>query len=274
MPGGFGQKNFVVAKVPARRKLDKAIQRIDKQITDKSKQLATERKKPADKKSQKVDWVTLKPALNPVLNFHEKYKVPPMAMFKMSAGNFCLDKDGSKLPRVRPHLWNCSRKNGNQKFGIGVVSGDYFALVSRDSKMCMDVYDAATHHGQRVIQYPCHYNANQQWMAVSPGKKATDAKTFAGKFHIKNRKSGKCLAPTTVEAKVVYSKADQAGLKNMPKNMRERCGRNDGFRGSGFIECPRGKTTYSVVSKTRKKARFAQVNCKASDRNQLFTLLR
>lgn len=269
----FGQSRVVISKVPDRKKLNSMMQSIDKKIADKSKLLATERKKPVDKKSQKVDWVQVKPAPNPGAQFHAKYKVPAMAMLKVSAGNYCLDKTGSNLPRARPHLWKCSRKNGNQKFGIGAVSGENFALVSGRSKMCLDVKDSKKHHGARVLQYPCHYGANQQWKAVSPGDSATDAQTFAGKFQIKNRKSGKCLAPTIYQVKTVYSKADQARLKNMQSNYRKSCLQNN-RSGNPFVECPKGRTQAWLVSHTRKKARFAQVNCKTSDPNQLFTLIR
>lgn len=273
LPTGFGQKKVVVAKVIDGKKLRKMTSLIDKQITENSKKLAAERKNPADKKSQKIDWVTVKPSPNPADNFHKKYKVPSMAMLKVSAGNFCLDKTGSMLPRARPHLWKCNRKNGNQKIGIGAVSGDYFALVSGRSKMCMDVKGANTRHGASVFQYPCHYGSNQQWLAVSPGDKATDAKTFAGKFQIKNRKSGKCLAPTIFKQTVTYTAAQKQHLKRMSPAGRKHCERSNGLS-NVFIQCPRGRSRHEIVSQTRKKARFAQVNCKASDKNQLFTLLR
>lgn len=269
----FGQNRVVVVKVPDRKKFQTMMQSIDTKIVEKSKFLATERKKPVDKNSQKVDWVQVKPTPNLGTQFHAKYKVPSMAMFKVSAGNYCLDKTGSMLPRVRPHLWKCNRKNGNQKFGIGAVSGDYFALVSGRSKMCMDVRGSKKGHGVRVFQYPCHYKANQQWKAVSPGDTATDAQTFAGKFQIMNRNSGKCLAPTIFQTRTIYSKADQVRLKKMPADKRKMCEGNESF-GNRFLNCPKGRPTNEIVSHTRKKARFAQVNCKTNDRNQLFTLLR
>ncbi|MDA0661354.1 MAG: ricin-type beta-trefoil lectin domain protein [Proteobacteria bacterium] len=273
----FGQNKTLVTEVVDRGKLSAALKQIDSDTAQKSKQLAAERQKPTDKKSQTVDWVTVQPSPDPAAGFHEKYNVPSMAMLKMTAGNFCFDKDSSDLPRVRPHLWECNRKNGNQWFGFGAVSGANFALVSRNSKMCMDVQGASTRHGASVMQYPCHYGENQQWMAVAPGKNATDEKTFAGRFQIKSRKSGKCLAPVTYRFVVTYSKADQQRLDKMKPKERQRCESNPGntgFLGGQFLQCPNGKRQVETDTLTRKKARFAQVDCKAGDRNQLFTLVR
>ncbi len=139
----------------------------------------------------------MQPSPAPEKAYQALYRIPSGNIFKVGGSGYCLDNSGSLLPRKSPHLWNCKKSNSNQPYRIGVVSGKYFVLANKRSKMCLDVLGYKKNNGAKIAQYPCNYGTNQQWIAVSPGKKTTDKNTFRGQFLIKSRHSGKCLDAST-----------------------------------------------------------------------------
>jgi hypothetical protein len=244
------------------------IARLDQSIKSKEAERAKRQKqaRTGAKDTTLVEWLTLKPTPDPVKAFHVAYNAPQRAMLKM--GNFCFDKNSSLLPRSKAHLWPCDAKNLNQVFSLGSVGGNQFALVSQNSKMCMDV--SSNNTNTQVQTYPCHYRSNQLWTAVAPGKKVMDKNTLKGKFVLRNNHSGKCMAPTFFGPQ--YTNLDKQKLARMSKKDQDLCLKT-GRSGSPFQKCPR-KSGYGVEKKLAKRAILRQVPCNTSDRFQQFTLVK
>jgi hypothetical protein len=59
-----------------------------------------------------------------------------------------------------------------------------YAVNARHSGQCLDIAGASQNNGAHLIQWPCHYNQNQQWTSVAAG---------AGYYRLVVRHSGKCL---------------------------------------------------------------------------------
>ena len=66
------------------------------------------------------------------------------------------------------------------------TTADAFALVNKRSDKCADVTAASRHPNELVQQYDCHYEANQQWLAVP-------APSAPGYYWLVNVNSGMCL---------------------------------------------------------------------------------
>jgi hypothetical protein len=65
-----------------------------------------------------------------------------------------------------------------------VDTGASYVLVNRNSGKALDVYNAATNDGARIIQWTRNDNANQQWQFVDSG---------SGYYRLKSKSSGKVL---------------------------------------------------------------------------------
>jgi hypothetical protein len=66
----------------------------------------------------------------------------------------------------------------------GIIAGKNYAIIAKHSGLCLDVVNWGKDNGVGVIQYSCHYGANQLWQFVPAGDNY---------FYIKNVNSGKCL---------------------------------------------------------------------------------
>lgn len=51
----------------------------------------------------------------------------------------------------------------NQQWQFQDQGGGYYRLVARHSGKCLDVADASTVNGARLIQWPCGTGANQRF---------------------------------------------------------------------------------------------------------------
>jgi hypothetical protein len=71
---------------------------------------------------------------------------------------------GSSAP-LRRSLWRRFRPHRPLGENIRlVVCDNYVTIVARHSGKALDVEDASTDDGARVIQYTPHGGANQQWL--------------------------------------------------------------------------------------------------------------
>ena len=177
----------------------------------------------------------MEPSHNTAKTYHAAYKIPSHGKLKM--GQYCLDNVDSYLPKNQPRLVDCKHKS-SMIFAFGNISGKYVSIVNRRSRMCLDINGNSTGNDASIIEWPCHYGSNQQWMAITPGDKTTDANTFKGPFLLKSRRSGKCISP-------VHMKMEFVG----------------------------GKPRFTAKREIGPTAWFVQWPCNSNDRNQQFTLL-
>ena len=90
--------------------------------------------------------------------------------------------------------------------------------------MCLDVFAYKKHDFARVVTWPCNFGGNQQWIAVIGDDKVTTVKTLKHKtgFMIKNRFSGKCLAPhVNIQGKHLVRASQGARLVQVKCNPRD-----------------------------------------------------
>lgn len=141
-----------------------------------------------------IEWAFVTPAANAAKHYHKKFGIRTLG--KLRIGKWCLESP-ALLPHENIRLRKCNSDKSSQLFSIGNVWGNYFALVARNSKMCLDLFAYKKHDGANVVTWPCNYGGNQQWVAVIGDDKTTTAKTFKHKtgFMIKSQFTGKCLAP-------------------------------------------------------------------------------
>lgn len=119
--------------------------------------------------------------------------------------------DGHRVIRKMIRGRNLAKNSKNQAFRLAFVGkGDQLAIVSERSKMCVRPWRSKLElMGKQLFQFTCNWNASsknfkwQNWLAVTPGDKKTDADTFKGKFMLKHVKTGLCLAPHSRESKEV-----------------------------------------------------------------------
>lgn len=177
---------------------------------------------PADK-TPPVEWVAVAPSTNAARDFHAKFKVPNRSRLTVGGrgkfGKLCLQSD-SMTPEGTVHLKECSNNTG-QDFGIGAVRGSYFSLTSRKSRMCLDLFAWKKHVGALIYTWPCHYEGNEQWIAVVGGENTTTDRTirYPSGFMIKSAATGKCLGPMWKSGKIFASK--NATLKQVKCNPRD-----------------------------------------------------
>tara|TARA_R110000868_G_scaffold130670_1_gene340399 strand:+ start:827 stop:3790 length:2964 start_codon:yes stop_codon:yes gene_type:complete len=174
-------------------------------------------------KTPPVEWVAVAPSTNAARDFHAAFKVPNFTRLSVGGrGNFgklCLQSD-SMTPHGTVRLKKCNREL-NQVFAIGVVKGSYFSMVSWTSRMCLDLFAWKGHVGALIYTWPCHYEGNEQWIAVVGGENTTTDRTIRhpGGFMIKSAATGKCLGPMWVSGKIFAS--ENAVLKQVNCNPRD-----------------------------------------------------
>lgn len=177
---------------------------------------------PADK-SPPVEWVAVAPSTNAARNFHAKYDMANRSRLTVGGrgkfGNLCLQSD-SLTPQGKIRLKKCNRSEA-QKFAIGHIRGRFFALVSQKSRMCLDLFAWKKRDGALIVTWPCHYEGNEQWIAVVGGETTTSERTLnhPSGFMIKSAATGKCLGPVWVRGKVFASEG--AVIKQVKCNPKD-----------------------------------------------------
>ena len=73
--------------------------------------------------------------------------------------------------------------NSMQLFGLVAMSDGSYEIVSDQTGMCLDVWNAATDDGEIIQQFPCTGNANQRWQLLPAGRP----------MHLIAKHSAKCL---------------------------------------------------------------------------------
>lgn len=177
----------------------------------------------AANKTPPVEWVVVAPSTNAARKFHAKFKVPNYSRLSVGGkgkfGKLCLQSD-SMTPHGQVELRKCSRTL-NQVFAIGAVKGSYFSLVNWTSRMCLDLFAWKKHVGANIYTWPCHYEGNEQWIAVVGGENTTSTKTIRhpSGFMIQSAATGKCLGPMWVSGKIFAS--EYAVIKQVKCNPRD-----------------------------------------------------
>jgi len=120
---------------------------------------------------------------SPVPGSFGKLPVNKVMAFQVKHAGKCIDTTKNGAQGLQTQIWDCVN-NLNQQFNVVYKSGEWFNLVNKRTKRCLDVAVASKNNGGIVHQWSCHGGTNQQWRKVDQG---------GGWFLLQARHSNKCL---------------------------------------------------------------------------------
>lgn len=125
-------------------------------------------------KVERIDWVSKDTVSYGPTTVNESNYTVTNGQIRVSLNN-CNDSSGYRI-YVTP-----GTSDGNPDDGI--VSGQTYKLVNRNSQKVLDVYEAGTNNGDTVIQWSDNEGNNQQWQIIATGNA----------YQLINIRSGKAL---------------------------------------------------------------------------------
>jgi hypothetical protein len=99
------------------------------------------------------------------------------------ASGLLLDVQGGLTNDFQPVILFRRNNMKHQLFDMNLEVDDSFSLSVRHSFKCLDVINSGTGNGVRVVQFRCHFGANQRWKLQRMGNGVI----------LRSVHSGKCL---------------------------------------------------------------------------------